>query len=98
MALEIFQAQLKQIELSKEQQEQYVGKYGDYYSVRLAHGVLALERPRQLPVTLIPLGGDAFAYQEEEGKVQFKRDNSGAISEMETVSVYGSRTYKREVN
>ena len=96
LALEIYQAQLKQIELTGEQQEQYVGRYGDSYAVRLSYGVLALERPRQLPVTLIPLGGDAFAYQEEEGRVEFKRDASGAISEMETVTVYGSRTYSRK--
>lgn len=91
-ALELYEARLNQVALTSEEQEQYAGRYGDSYLVRVSSGTLMLERPRAMPLTLIPLGKDAFATEEEEGKVQFKRDDSGTVVEMEILDCIFSKS------
>ena len=91
-ALEMYQAQLNSVTLSESELLKYIGQYGDSYKVKPALGTLILERSDRMPVTLIPLGNDLFAFEEEEGGAKFARDDAGKVTGM-NVWYFGGYNY-----
>jgi hypothetical protein len=93
-ALELYQAKLNQVSLEVDVLEGSTGQFGDIL-VRRDRDTLVLERPRRMPVTLIPLGDDAFAFEEVEGKVMFERDGGGTIFQLVVLHRNGGRSTHR---
>ena len=91
-ALEMYQAQLDSVTLGESELLKYIGQYGDSNKVKPALGTLILERSDRMPVTLIPLGNDLFAFAEEEGRLKFARDDAGKVTGM-NVWYFGGYNY-----
>jgi hypothetical protein len=88
-ALEMYKALLNPITLAPEELEKYKGKYGSSYSIAGAGGTLVLLHEYRMPITLIPLGNDEFAFREEEGKARFVRDDAGVVAGLEIMFADG---------
>ncbi len=79
-ALEMYQARLDPVNIGVLERAQYQGPYGSRYAVESAGDRLILSNLDRMPITLIPLGNDKFAFQEVEGEARFVRDNSGTLT------------------
>jgi hypothetical protein len=79
-ALERYRALLEPVTVPEKELAAFAGSYGPAYGIRLESGRLRLTHTIRMPITLIPLGRDAFAFQEEEGVARFGRDASGRVT------------------
>jgi hypothetical protein len=79
-ALERYRALLEPVIVSEKELAACAGSYGPAYGIRLEGGRLSLTNKVRMPITLIALGRDAFAFQEEEGVARFERDASGKVT------------------
>jgi len=91
-ALEMYQALFEPVTLGKEMLAGYLGSYGPVYSVTAADGHLNLKNNYAMPMTLIPLGEDRFAFKEEEGVGRFTRDQKGVVIGLEIRLADGYQT------
>jgi hypothetical protein len=97
-ALEMYQAELNPVTLRDEDLAGFTGEYGPIYSVAASGGQLTLINKYKMPIALIPLGNDQFALKEEEGKVNFVRGASGAVSEMVVMYADGYQSSNKKTS
>jgi hypothetical protein len=97
-ALDMYRAQLDPVAVGAKALAEYAGSYGPTYSIAASGGTLSLKNKNAMPITLIPLGQDRFAFTEEEGVCRFMRDEEGKVVGLDVVWVEGfQKSLKKDV-
>lgn len=97
-ALDMYRALLDPVAIEDQTRAKYCGSYGPDYSIAAEDGRLVLRRKSAMPITLVPLGQDRFAFTEEEGIGRFIRDKAGNVSGLEIMFADGfQKALKKDI-